>query len=269
VQYSRRTITYLGGVYSVQHLSMLPFRDRAFLHLDSVDSTNNYAANLLKVTSPPDGTVITAQEQTQGRGQRGSEWQSAKGENLLFSMLLYSGNRKQHATFWLSKCVSVSLAEMLEEELKVDVWIKWPNDILVGGKKIAGTLLEFNWSEHQWTSAIIGIGLNVNQRFFPYPQATSLRQISGKSWSTQLLLEKYIAHFDANFLFLQQGKWEELDTRYKLKLFNWKKWSTYLVRGERTEAQITDVTAEGLLCLQLRDESRVFCDLKEIQWIYE
>jgi BirA family transcriptional regulator, biotin operon repressor / biotin---[acetyl-CoA-carboxylase] ligase len=247
---------------------MLLFRDRAFIHLDTVDSTNNYAANLLKVTSPPDGTVITAQEQTHGRGQRGAEWTSEKGENLLFSMVLYPHLLQQLPTFWLSKCVSISLAEMLEEELKVDVWIKWPNDILVEGKKIAGTLLEFNWSDQQLTSAIVGIGLNVNQRYFPHPHATSLRYSSSKTWSTSALLDKFILHFDRNFLELQKAQLELLDHRYKQKLFRRNQWASYLYKGETVEARLSDVTPEGFLSLELRQGGTALCDLKEIQWIY-
>lgn len=247
---------------------MLLFRDRAFIHLDTVDSTNNYAANLLKVTGPPDGTVITAQEQTHGRGQRGADWSSEKGENLLFSMLLYPNLLRRRPTFWLSKCVSISLAEMLEEELRVDVWIKWPNDILVNGKKIAGTLLEFNWIDQQPTSAIVGIGLNVNQLYFPYSHATSLRHVSSKTWSLETLLEKFLLHFDRNFLELHLGQFDALDYRYKEKLFRRNEWSSYLYKGETVEAKLVDVTPEGLLCLELRQGGNVLCDLKELQWIY-
>ena len=92
----------------------MSFRDRAIIDLDTVDSTNNYAANMLKLSSPPAGTVITAQEQTNGRGQRGSSWTAFKGDNLLASIIVYPKFLAPDETFMLSRITALAIREAIE-----------------------------------------------------------------------------------------------------------------------------------------------------------
>ena len=92
------------------------FHKRAIIRLESVDSTNNYAANLVRLSLPPEGTVITAQEQTTGRGQRGTVWESSSGENLLCSIILYPTYLNHNNHFYLIKAVALALRDLAEEQ---------------------------------------------------------------------------------------------------------------------------------------------------------
>ena len=135
------------------------------VRLDSVDSTNNFAANLLREGKIGHGTVILADEQTAGRGQRGASWHSQGGMNLIFSVFVEHDNlsvdEQAHITHW----VSLSVNDLLRAH-DIASFIKWPNDLLVEDEKIGGILIENQLSGAFIRSSIIGVGLNVNQRFF-------------------------------------------------------------------------------------------------------
>ncbi|MCC6600493.1 MAG: biotin--[acetyl-CoA-carboxylase] ligase [Crocinitomicaceae bacterium] len=244
------------------------FRDRAFISLESIASTNNYAAKLLKVSNPPDGTVITAQEQTQGKGQRGSQWFSEAGQNLLCSIVCYPKFLPVRQQFYLSKSVSLAVAEMLEEYLELPALIKWPNDIIVQEKKIAGLLLEFNWMETRIQSAVCGIGLNINQATFEYPHATSVFLASGKKADIDECLSRLVKSFDKHYLQLQSGFYSDIDNAYRSRLFRLNTPSTFVFRGEKISAVIRGVDESGKL-LVLPEGSRLqVCDLKDISMVY-
>ena len=101
------------------------------IRFDSIDSTSNYVANALLSGTYTEGDVILAQFQTSGRGQRDSVWQSSPGENLLISFAICADFLSLHQQFLLSKAVSVAIYNYLHKAIPRDVWIKWPNDILV------------------------------------------------------------------------------------------------------------------------------------------
>ena len=98
---------------------------------NSLDSTSNYVAKQLITGKYTEGEVILAHFQTEGRGQRGSFWQSISGQNLTFSFALSSDFLNIHEHFILSKAVSVAIYDLLRKRLETEVFIKWPNDILV------------------------------------------------------------------------------------------------------------------------------------------
>jgi BirA family biotin operon repressor/biotin-[acetyl-CoA-carboxylase] ligase len=124
---------------------------------------------MLKLSRPPAGTVITAQEQTNGRGQRGSSWTAFKGDNLLASIIVYPNFLPPDETFMLSRITALAIRDAIEALTDKDVFIKWPNDIIIGDKKVCGILIENNWSDFKIQSAIIGFGINVNQDKFMIP----------------------------------------------------------------------------------------------------
>jgi BirA family biotin operon repressor/biotin-[acetyl-CoA-carboxylase] ligase len=244
------------------------FRDRAFIPLDTVDSTNNYAANLLKMTSPPDGTVITALEQTHGRGQRGSSWASKKGDNLLCSMILYPTFLSGSEIFGLSKIVALSISETIEELVEQDTWIKWPNDIIVRDKKIAGILIEFNWSDQNIQSAIVGVGINLNQRMMEFAHSIAAISITGKISPPQQVLDSLLSRFDAWYEKLRNKDFSEIDRCYKSKLFRLNQLANYTLRGTYMKAVVRDVNTNGQLMLESEEGQQFSCDLKEVIFHY-
>ena len=135
------------------------------VHLSRVDSTNNYAANLIKSGKAKSGTVILADEQTNGRGQRDAVWQSDPGLNLQFSAIWLPESFFIKDQRYLNFAVSIAIQQFLSKK-GVEPQIKWPNDILVGEKKISGVLIENQLQGQRINACIIGIGLNVNQTEF-------------------------------------------------------------------------------------------------------
>ena len=124
-----------------------------------------YALELARTKIVPEFTVIRADFQTKGRGQIGNHWVADNGKNLLFSVILHPTHIAANNQFILSQCVSLALFRTVSLFCD-DVAIKWPNDLYVGNKKIAGILIENLLSGKNIASSIIGIGLNVNQEDF-------------------------------------------------------------------------------------------------------
>src|SRR5690606_25093723 len=126
-----------------------------------------YLKNELSKSTPlHEGTVIMAVDQYAGKGQQGTVWQSEPGKNLTFSLLLTPFFLSPKHQFRLTVAVSVALVRALATLLGERVAIKWPNDLYVGDRKIGGMLIENILQGPRWKSAIIGIGLNVNQTVF-------------------------------------------------------------------------------------------------------
>lgn len=246
----------------------MPFRDRAIIELDAVDSTNNYAANLIKLSSTPDGTVITAQEQTQGRGQRGTQWMAKKGDNLLFSIVVFPQFISPDEIFLLSQVTALAVHDTVEEICQTDVAIKWPNDIIVDDKKICGILIENNWSDFKVQSSIIGVGLNVNQDHFPFPKATSLKLLVKQYLPTNTVLKVFLSHFDKWYDLLKAGKKAIIRQRYQSHLYRFNQPSEFFFENEKITATIVNVESSGLLVLENNEKGIFKADLKQIVMLY-
>ncbi len=145
------------------------------IHLASVDSTNKYAAAILHKQDAGEGTVILADVQTSGKGQGDNIWLSDSGLNLLCSIILKPDFLPAYKQFYLSMCVATGIYDCLND-LGIQSQVKWPNDILIKGKKVAGILIENTILSQNLLTSVIGIGLNVNQVSFPpgIPNAASL-----------------------------------------------------------------------------------------------
>lgn len=243
------------------------FRDRAIIRLESVDSTNNYAANLVRLSQPPEGTVITAQHQTSGRGQRHAIWESTIGENLLCSIILYPKFIQATHQFSLSQAIALSVQELLENEIQKEVYIKWPNDIIVENKKIAGILIENAWMESRLNSSIAGIGINLNQMYFESSHAISARLLLNRIWDVDDCLLKFIDILEKYYLKLKSGNYSEISSAYHANLFRKNISSRFIFENNEIEATILGVDLHGRLKIKLSGGEIVFCDLKEISMI--
>ncbi len=135
-------------------------------HFDELTSTQDEFKRILGKNTPPEWSVISAGYQTRGRGRRYKKWFSKAGENALFTVYFQPGLDPEHAYF-LYQLPAVALAKVLETHGLKNVSIKYPNDILVNGKKIAGILVENIIKNKKIHASLIGIGLNVNQTEFP------------------------------------------------------------------------------------------------------
>jgi BirA family biotin operon repressor/biotin-[acetyl-CoA-carboxylase] ligase len=158
------------------------------IYLDEIDSTNAEAMRLIKQGKPAEGTCIVAGFQHNGRGQRSNTWTSRPGENLLASFILYPRPAMAQQPFLLSKCIALAVLKTIKSFSSSNVSIKWPNDIMIDGKKAAGILLENQWAGSNWQTAIAGIGINVNQTEFALEKATSLAFHTTQALTVELVL---------------------------------------------------------------------------------
>ncbi|MFA7257329.1 MAG: biotin--[acetyl-CoA-carboxylase] ligase [Kiritimatiellales bacterium] len=183
---------------------------------ERLPSTNTFLKELVGLKKQvPSGTVVAAREQAQGRGRLDREWLSATGENLTFSLLLRGNFNPRHLPS-ASMAAAVAVAEQLEAEgLKPS--LKWPNDVLVKGKKICGIL-----SEGMVGGVIIGIGLNVNMKNSDHidQPATSVLIETGKRNSVDELLKKLLIHLSIRLDEWAQGGFSKVRKNWEAKVPN-------------------------------------------------
>ncbi|HTR82052.1 MAG TPA: biotin--[acetyl-CoA-carboxylase] ligase [Bacteroidota bacterium] len=156
---------------------------------ETIDSTNTFARTLDEAAGPH-GTLVVAEEQTAGKGRQGRRWQSQKGKNLLFSVILKIPFAEERIRV-LPFAAALAAADGIEHLTLASIECKWPNDLLIGRKKVAGMLIEAASQNENETSLILGIGVNVNQTEFPEEirnTATSLRQEGAREVDRTLLL---------------------------------------------------------------------------------
>ena len=153
----------------------LEFRKK-IIHLKTVNSTNEFAKKLIDTCKDSDSFVITSDFQSRGKGQFNNSWESFSGKNLLISVVI-SFKKKVKRKFDLNIISSLAVLDTLNELGFKNTSIKWPNDVLIGNKKIAGILIETKSKGNEIYKSIIGLGLNVNQEQFKIydREATSLK----------------------------------------------------------------------------------------------
>ena len=157
-----------------------------YLHFDEIDSTNNYLKNSYQLLN--NFTFVTTDYQSKGKGRNDRVWESDKGKNLMFSLLIKDHKLLEHASH-LSIMIGVIISQTLEKYGFNNVSIKWPNDILINDKKVCGILLEGQLPNY----VVIGVGINVNQETFPdhlRRPATSLRNELKKEISIKELEDR-------------------------------------------------------------------------------
>ncbi len=162
---------------------------------DVTDSTNSRAKAILKGRVLPEGTVLVAARQTAGRGTGGHRWESATAESLLFSLILQTPLRLQPLSF----VPAIALARTLCDHYGIDAHLKWPNDVLVGDRKLAGILCEGVAQPNSQTAWVVGVGVNVNQHVFPEPIrdiAISMRNTTGTSYAIESVFQDYMLEME-------------------------------------------------------------------------
>lgn len=216
-------------------------------------STNNYAATLLLTKRPPEGAIFVADSQVDGRGQVSSKWESEPNKNLTFSILLYPDFIEISRQFEVSKAISLGVADFLKDQAD-EVAIKWPNDIYIGKKKVAGILIENSVRSAKISSCIVGIGLNINQRVFTgnSPNPVSLSQITGKNYNLETSLSDLCSKLDARYRQLINGQFRQIDENYTKMLYQQGRWSHYSDENGDFEGQILGVDQIGQLLIETR-----------------
>lgn len=240
------------------------------IRLKRVESTNSYAQKIIQNKNALDGMVVYADEQMQGKGQYGSYWHSAPGENLTFSVIYFPKQLLAHEQFYLSKAISVAVRNFLLTEIK-NVWIKWPNDIYVGKKKIAGILIENIIEASEISKCVLGVGLNVNQKKFPseIPNPISLSVAKKDEIMLDKCFDKLLGFIDKELQHINDREFKKLDESYFDALLNYKRWAFYKTKeGKEFEGQISDIMPMGELIVTTRDNNKRNFGFKEIEYIF-
>lgn len=196
---------------------------KELIYQEETGSTNADAVRL--ASELPHGTVIMADSQTAGRGRRGRTWVSPKGENLYFSLLLKPSFPPEQASM-LTLVMALAVACGIEDlygNQKV-VQIKWPNDIVVCGKKVCGILTEMQVNAGNISHVVIGIGINVNQMCFEGEAlafASSLKKETGLEKNRMELLQRILSHFEVFYeVFCEAGSLQPMLKPYEMRLAN-------------------------------------------------
>ena len=245
----------------------------SIVHLLEVDSTNRYvrdeAAALWQNRGINDFAVVSAGLQTAGRGQRGNTWSSNAGENLLFSILARPGESlKVTEQFLLSQAVALSIHDAMKC-YGIDTLLKWPNDIYAGSRKLAGILLELDYSGAFVEQAIIGIGLNVNQEGFPPMDRVpvSMKML----WKRDFILDDVLATildlFEHYYTEMRFGNRDAIAAEYKRVLLGMNERRTFIDGVGRFDAVIQDIESDGHLILQRNDGSTGRYAFKEVDMV--
>lgn len=239
---------------------------KPFVILQSIDSTNNYAMKEARKGIIKNGSAFFALEQTQGRGQRSKEWVSNRGENILMTVVIDCKAFQLHQQALLSFAVALAASNMLKNYTKGSTRIKWPNDIYWCDRKAGGILIENIVMGNNWTYAIIGIGINVNQTVFEKVEkaTVSLKQITGKDHNPIFLAKKLCKELDKSLMEMKTNP-EKLLMNYNDVLYK-KGQQVKLKQGNILfEATIQGVNDRGqLLIIQGIEKTLNF---GEVEWI--
>lgn len=235
------------------------------IQLDVVDSTNNFTANLLKAGELAHGTVILADEQTAGRGQRGANWQSEGGSNLIFTVFVEYDNLAVDRQEAINHWISLSIVELLAQKGILSK-IKWPNDILVNDQKIAGILIENQLANEHIKSSIIGIGLNINQTNFDRLNATSIRLIKDEFLSVKEVALQLVGAINKLLPSISTHQFQLLKEKFHLHLWKMDEIANFTRNGKMYSGKICGTNELGLLQIEVNGKLEVF-DLKEISFL--
>ncbi|HUR31572.1 MAG TPA: biotin--[acetyl-CoA-carboxylase] ligase [Saprospiraceae bacterium] len=231
----------------------------------SIDSTNKEAARLLQAGGQLHGTSLLAHHQSDGLGQYGRRWHSEAGLHLAMSIILQPADMGVHELPQLSMRTSLAVVRVIHElELSISPFIKWPNDIYAEGKKLAGILIENSLSGSRVQHCIIGLGMNVNETYFPesIPNAVSLTMLTGKIFEIETIAER-ILHHVLTIIDEPISKWKK---EYRNNMFGLEKKQKFEKEGKKIEAKVMDVDPQGRLIVEYNGKNEAHLS-HQLKWI--
>jgi len=242
------------------------FTGKQIVSLTTCHSTNDIAADKLNRQEAHDGLVVVTDQQTRGRGQRGNVWHAEPGQNLTFSLVYMPRFLKPDEQFLLNIIASLGIKDVLQQFLLQGIAIKWPNDVYVQGKKVAGILIECAIKGQELQHAIVGIGLNANQTEFDVPNATSVQLLTHHKADLPDLLGNLLGHIEKYYLMVKRGQVGQLWQWYYQHLMWYQEPHTYIIKGQQVKGQISRVDAWGRLGIVVAGKERFF-GVKEVVFV--
>ena len=244
-------------------------------HLAIIDSTSLELRRRMSAEELPHGYCISADFQTAGHGQATNRWESEDGKNLLFSLLLRPIIIPAAEQFVITEFVTLAIINCLQDYIRQQITIKWPNDIYVGNKKLCGILIENALCGSTIDTCIVGIGININQELFvsDAPNPVSLKQLNGRDNDRGEILEEIYQNI-LNYYDYLADNWQNNDIKQSLhyeymnNLYRRTGYHNYSTpEGEHFRAEIEDIGPQGHLTLRLESgELRTFA-FKEVIFI--
>jgi BirA family biotin operon repressor/biotin-[acetyl-CoA-carboxylase] ligase len=247
------------------------FIGHSIIFLPEVDSTNSYATELLNNVNVSEGTLVHTSNQTQGRGLRGNSWVAETACNLTASIILKPNFLNLKHSFFLYKITALACYDVMAELLnnsQFDIKIKWPNDILVNKKKIAGILIENGVSANTLNYSVVGVGINLNQKEFNNGiNATSIYNLLDKEVEVNTVLYLVFKYLEKYYLQLKNNKFNEISEIYLTRLYGLNCWMDFEINSEIKTYLVKGISNEGLLVLESRTAKESQFDVKEIKWL--
>lgn len=239
------------------------------IKLDAIDSTNDFLKAMAAHSDASNFTVVTAENQTKGKGQMGAVWNSEIGKNLIMSVLIKDVLNNVADVFDLNIVVALSVIDILKKQSIPDLAIKWPNDIMSANKKIGGILIENSIKSDGSIYSVAGLGLNVNQTNFEnLPKASSLAVVTDKTFDKENLLTDIVASMKMHITKLKENKtalWQE----YQSELFR-KELPTVFEdqNAKRFMGIVKGVNESGRLIVLMENDQLKDFEIKQIQMLY-
>ena len=239
-------------------------RSTHILKLESVDSTNTYAADHFDTLN--DGILVVAETQTSGHGRLGRKWHSPRGNIYASFVMKDLVGEPFHATMVSSLAVLSVLNDLVPGH---GAYIKWPNDIYWKEKKICGILIENDLMGRNICQSIAGIGININQEEFysPAPNPVSLYQITGKRHDVFEILKNIMIRVQSYYAKLQKGDITQITNQYEKSLFRKEGMHRYKDVDGEFLARIICVEPEGKLILEDEKQVRRAYMFKEVEYL--
>lgn len=240
------------------------------IKLNAIDSTNSYLLNLSRAVHLEDPTIVITNNQTKGRGQHGTSWQSVPQQSLLFSMFKRFEDLPSNKIPNITYAVSLGLENAFKKYKIPNITIKWPNDIMSRSKKMAGILIENQIKQGNVVSSVIGLGINVNEKKFKsLPQATSMLLTTGNKFNLNEVLQLVIEEILIQLTKLDKADYADLKIKYETSLFRKDMISVFEVKdGYRFNGKIKGVNEIGKIVIENENEILNSYQLKEIKMLF-
>jgi BirA family biotin operon repressor/biotin-[acetyl-CoA-carboxylase] ligase len=244
------------------------FTGKTLIYLPTCHSTNDYATNLInETTNAAEGTLVITPCQTAGKGQRGNSWESQPGENLTFSIIFHPSFLSIQDQFYLNIISALAVRNTIAHYTNEKVMVKWPNDIYLNNKKICGILIQNTIKKDKIGHSIIGIGLNVNQKNFAEPKATSLYLAEHKEFDHNAVLNTLLENLEGLYLQLRQNGLATLYQAYLSHLYRYNSPHMYQAGEDVFEGTITGLDSYGRLLILLPEGTTKAFAFKEVAFL--
>ncbi len=243
------------------------FMGKKLVFVPECHSTNTLALELGQKRDLPDGTLVITNNQRKGRGQQGNAWITEPGKNLTFSIIVKPTFLAIKDQFLLNMAVSLGIYDFVQSKLTQRVRVKWPNDIMANDLKVCGILIENQIQGNSFSNAVVGVGLNVNQKAFFAQNASSISMFTGEEYDLPQVLDALIVSMEKWYVQLKQNRANGIRDAYLAALYRRNETMEFKTRSEIFEGVITGVDEAGRLIISTNGTMRLFNN-KEVQFCH-